>query len=62
MYNEYVPSMFRTYLTEDNEDFVDAIKVEKRLWTQGKQLKGYSFRDLMQTAIATYNNLVASND
>ena len=36
LYNEYVPSMFRTYLTVDNEEFVDAIKVEKRLWTQAK--------------------------
>jgi len=36
LYNEYVRSMFRTCLTVDNEEFVDAIKVEKRLWTQAK--------------------------
>ena len=36
LYNEYVRSMFRTYLTVDNEEFVDVIKVEKILWTQGK--------------------------
>ena len=62
LYKQYVRSMFRTYLTVDNEEFVDAIKVEKRLWTQGNQLKGYSFRDLMQMETATCNNLVASNE
>ena len=40
LYNEYVRSMFRTYLMVDTEEFVDAIKVENRLWTQGKQPKG----------------------
>ena len=31
------------------------------LWTQGKQKRDYSDRDLMQTGTATYNNLTASH-
>ena len=33
-YNEYLRCIFRSYVGSRNEDFVDAIKEEKRKWTQ----------------------------
>ena len=50
------------YLTVDNLEFIESIKIEKKIWIQGKQSKGYSFRDLIQTATATYNDLIAANE
>ena len=49
-------------MTVNNEDFVESIRVEKRLWRQGKQTKGCSFRDLMQIATTTYDNLTSANE
>ena len=50
---------YNEYLTAENTDFIDDIKDEKRKWTQGKVKKHYSFRDVMDVALNTYNNLVA---
>ena len=36
-YNKYTRSIFQTYLTAENEEFVDTIKSEKREWTLGKK-------------------------
>ena len=58
-YNEYVRSIFKTYMSSDNEEFLDAIKAEKRMWSQGKAKANYSHRDVMSTATTTYNNLLA---
>ena len=51
-----------TYLTSSNEEFFDAIKAEKRMWSQGKQKADYSHRDVMLTATTTYNNLLAEKN
>ena len=57
-YNEYLRSMFRAYMTCDDEEFVDAIKDERRKWMQGKLGPKYTYRDLMDLGRLTFNNLV----
>ena len=47
-YNEYLRSMFRGYLSCSDPEFADAIKDERRKWTQGKLGSTYSYRDLME--------------
>ena len=46
-YNEYLRSMFRAYLSCDDNEFADTIKDERRKWTQGKLGTSYTYRDLM---------------
>ena len=57
-YNEYLRSLFRAYLTCVNEEFLEAIKEERRKWIQGKLSEKYSFRDLLDLGRVTYNNLL----
>ena len=57
-YNEYLRSLFRAYLTCDQEEFLDAIKDEKREWIQGKVPLNYSYRNLLSLGRVTFNNLV----
>ena len=47
-YNEYLRSMFRAYLACKNTEFVEAIKDERRRWTQGKLGASYTYLDLME--------------
>ena len=58
-YNEYLRSMFRAYLLCGDKEFNEAIKDEKRRWTQGKLGPNYTHRDLMDLGRLTYNNLVS---
>ena len=57
-YNEYLRLMFRAYLSCDNEEFLDAIKDERRQWMQGKLGTTYTYRDLMDLGRLTYNILL----
>ena len=57
-YNEYLHSMFRSYLSCEDNEFLDAIKDERRKWIQGKLLLSYSYLDLMELGRVTYNNLI----
>ena len=57
-YNEYLRSMFRAYLSCSDTEFVDAIKDERRKWTQGKLGSTYSYRELMDLGRLTFNNLL----
>ena len=59
MYNEYTRSIFKTYLTSENEDFNDSIKAEKRDWTLGKKPETYTHKEVMKLAITMFNNLSA---
>ena len=59
LYNEYVRCLFKALLTSINQEFIDTIKVEKRLWTQGKQKANYSYKDVLETAEISYNNIDA---
>ena len=56
-YNEYIRSMFRAYLSSNNDEFVEAIKEERRKWIQGKSGSTYSYLDLMDLGRLTFNNL-----
>lgn len=56
-YNEYLRSLFRTYLKCDNNEFVEAIKDEKRQSTQGKLPADYFYRELLELGRVTYNNI-----
>ena len=58
-YNEYIQSVFRTYLTLKNTEFVDTIKAKKREWSNGRKPDTYSYRDVMKLARTTFNNLNA---
>ena len=57
-YNDYLRSLFRAYLTCPEEEFLEAIKNERRDWIQGKVIAEYSYRNLMDLGRVTYNNLV----
>ena len=57
-YNEYLRSMFRAYLTCEDEEFLNAIKDECRKWIQGKLPATYLYRDLMDLGRVTFNNLM----
>ena len=57
-YDEYLRSLFRAYQVSDQQEFKDTIAEEKRNWVHGKVKPGYSFRDLMEVARVTFNNLV----
>ena len=57
-YNEYLRSLFRSYLTSSNKEFVEAINAERRNWIQGKLKDDYSYQHLMELARVTFNNLV----
>ena len=56
-YNEYLRSLFKTYLGCANSEFVESIKDEKRKWTQGKLPPMYDYRDLLELGRVTYNNI-----
>ena len=58
-YNEYVRCLFKALLTSTNEEFIDTMKAEKRLWIQGKQKAKYSYKDVLDTAELSYNNIFA---
>ena len=58
-YNEYLRNVFRAYLSSDNEEFLSAIKDEKRKWMQGKLPPAYEYGDLLQIGRVTFNNLDA---
>ena len=57
-YNEYLRSLFRAYLSCTNDEFLEAIKEERRKWIQGKLEDTYSYRDLLDLGRVTYNNLL----
>jgi len=57
-YTEYLRSMFRAYLASDSTKIVDAIKEERRRWTQDKLGAAYTYLDLMKLGRLAYNNLV----
>jgi len=57
-YTEYLHCMFRAYLASDSTKIVDAIKDERRRWTQDKLGAAYTCLDLMKLGRLTYNNLV----
>ena len=61
-YNEYLRNLFRAYLTCSVEEFVDAVKDERRKWMQGKLAVGYDYGDLMDLGRVTYNNLIADDE
>ena len=52
-YNEYGRLIFKTYMTIYNDasegfaEFAEAIKVEKRMWTQVEYKISYSYRGLI---------------
>ena len=52
-YNEYLRSLFNTYLGCANIEFVESIKDEKRKWTQGKLPPTY----LLELGRVTFNNI-----
>lgn len=56
-YNEYLRSLFKTYLGCTNQEFVESIKDEKRKWTQGKLPPTYDHRDLLELGRVTFNNI-----
>ena len=56
-YNEYLRSLFKTYLGCANVEFVESIKDEKRKWTQGKLPPTYDYRDLLELGRVTFNNI-----
>ena len=56
-YNEYLRSLFKTYLGCANGEFIETIKDEKRKWTQGKLPADYDYRDLLELGRVTYNNI-----
>ena len=58
-YNEYVRCLFKALLTSTNQEFLDTMKVEKRLWTQGKQKADYLYKDVLDAAETSYNNIDA---
>ena len=57
-YNEYLRSMFRAYISREDEEFLDAIKDEQRKWIQGKLSTKYTYCDLMDLGHVTFNNLI----
>ena len=61
-YNEYLRSLFKAYLECGNSEFVEAVKDEKRKWTQGKLPSNYSYRELLDLGRLTYNNLSEDGD
>ena len=61
-YNEYLRSLFKTYLGCGNMEFVESIKDEKRKWTQGKLPPMYDHRDLLELGRVTYNNISQDED
>ena len=61
-YNEYLRNLFRAYLTCSVEEFVDAVKDERRKWMQGKLTVEYDYGDLMDLGRVTYNNLIADDE
>ena len=59
-YNEYLRSLFRAYLTCNDNEFVDSVKDVKR-WrkiNQGKLNSNYTYRDLMELGRVMLNNLI----
>ena len=60
-YNEYVRCLFKALLTSTNQEFLDTMKAEKRLWIQGKQKADYSYKDVLDAAETSYNNIDAEN-
>ena len=61
-YNKYTRSLFKTYLTATNEEFLDTMKDEKRKWTQGKCPANYSHREVMKVATKAYNNIKSAKE
>ena len=59
LYNKYVGCLFKALLTSTNQEFLDTMKTKKRLWTQGKQKAGYSYKDVLDVAETSYNNIDA---
>ena len=56
-YNEYLRSLFKTYLGCANAEFVESVKDEKRKWAQGKLPVTYDHKDLMELGRVTFNNI-----
>ena len=56
-YDEYLRSLFRAYQVSDQPEFCDTIAAQKRKWVHGEVKAGYSFRDLMEVARVTHNNM-----
>ena len=57
-YDEYLRSLFRAYSVSELPEFRDTIAAQKRQWVHGEVRKGYGFRDLMEIARVSYNNMV----
>ena len=57
-YNKYICSMFRVYLTCEDEEFINVIKDEQRIWIQGKLSGAYSYCDLIDLGRVTFNNFM----
>ena len=57
-YDEYLRSLFRAYQASNQPEFSDTIAAQKRKWIHGEVKSGYSFRDLMEVARVTYNNMI----
>ena len=61
-YNEYLRSLFKTYLGCANTEFVESIKDEKRKWMQGKLPATYDYRELLEIGRVTFNNISQDNE
>ena len=57
-YDEYLRSLFRAYQVSNQEELRETIAAQKRKWVHGEVKPGYHFRDLMEVARVTYNNMV----
>ena len=60
-YNEYLRSLFKTYLGCGNVEFVESINDEKRKWTQRKLSLDYDYKDLLELGRVTYNHISQDN-
>ena len=59
IYNEYICGLFKALLTSTNKEFLDTMRVEKRLWTQGKQVANHCYKDVLNAAETLYDNIDA---
>ena len=57
-YDKYLRSLFRAYQASDQPEFRGTIAVQKRKWVRGEVNPGYNFRDMMEIARVTYNNII----
>ena len=60
-YNECVRCLFKALLISTNKEFLNTMKVDKRLWTQKKQVAIYWYKDVLDATETSYNNINAEN-